>query len=72
MPVHHTFNPFSSNVCLKVSMVIQQTHIAKLCTESQADHRFHEELNQTSKSINTFCRNTDLQLSQLQNVVATE
>lgn len=53
-------------------MVIQQTHIAKLCTESQADHRFHEELNQTSKSINTFCRNTDLQLSQLQNVVATE
>lgn len=67
MPVHHTFNPFSSNVCLKVSMVIQQTHIAKLCTESQADHRFHEDLNQTSKNVNTF-----LQLSQLQKVVATE
>lgn len=54
MPVHHTFNLFSSNVCLKVSMVIQQTHIAKLYTESQADHRSHEDLNQTSKSVNTF------------------
>lgn len=55
MPVHYTFNPFSSNVCFKVSVVIQQTHIAKLCTEkSQANHRVHEDLMQTNKSVNTF------------------